>query len=325
MPRLPRAETAPGIHHVYARGNRKQPIFADDRDRRRYLALLEDVVRRTGWRILSYCLMGNHMHLLIETQEPNLGIGMHRLHGSYAQYFNRRHGFSGHLFQDRYDSVTIENDAQLWTAAAYIARNPVTAGLCQTATEYLWSSHADVVNGWCAPDWLDTSRLLSYFSQDGGDGLERYKAMVALPPSPRKRKNLKRDSPSLRTLIPKGAEEGADEPQTQQKQRDDRRPPDHDPGVVEEIRDHDQRQNERDGEAPQARNQVLVGRFDDEGAIALVESQAVRGRRRDEKDDRRRGEQQGGVEDAPLKRRDALETLGERHGEQEGEKELHAR
>ena len=79
-------------------------------DRRRYLKLLEDACERTRWTCLSYCLMGNHMHLLIETREPNLGNGMHRLHGSYAQYFNRRHGFVGHLFQDRYESVTIAND-----------------------------------------------------------------------------------------------------------------------------------------------------------------------------------------------------------------------
>ena len=82
---------------------------------------------------LSYCLMGNHVHLLIETREPNLGAGMHRLHGAYAQWFNRRHGFVGHVFQNRYESVTIENDPQLWVTAAYIARNPVTAGLCASA------------------------------------------------------------------------------------------------------------------------------------------------------------------------------------------------
>ena len=106
----PRCEFTAGLHHVYARGVRRQPIYVDDRDRWRYLGLLDRVTRRMQWRCLSYCLMGNHMHLLIETREPNLGAGMHRLHGAYAQYFNRRYDHSGHLFKDRYDAVPIQND-----------------------------------------------------------------------------------------------------------------------------------------------------------------------------------------------------------------------
>jgi putative transposase len=184
MPRKARSELAAGLFHAYARGNRKQDIFVDDRDRRRYLALLAGVIGRTGWMCLSYCLMGNHIHLLLETRTPNLGTGMHRLHGTYAQYFNRRHGLSGHLFQDRYDAVPIENDVQLWIAAAYIARNPVKAGLCRKATDWLWSSHADIVYR-CAPDWLAADRLASYFATDGGRGIERYRALVDLPPTKR--------------------------------------------------------------------------------------------------------------------------------------------
>lgn len=181
MPRTARAEHEPGLYHVYARGNRKQDIFVDDRDRRRYLALLAAVVGKANWLCLSYCLMGNHVHLLVETQEPNLGAGMHRLQGGYAQFFNRRHGLTGHLFQSRYDAVAVESDPQLWVAAAYVARNPVTAGLCKKATDYLWSSHADVVYR-CAPDWLADQRLISYFATAGGSGLDHYRDFVDLPP-----------------------------------------------------------------------------------------------------------------------------------------------
>ncbi|MBE2318786.1 transposase [Solirubrobacter sp. CPCC 204708] len=179
MPRQPRAELEAGVYHVYARGNRRQSIFFDDRDRRRYVALLASVVGRTGWLCLSYCLMGNHVHLLIETREPNLGVGMHLLQGGYAQYFNRRHGVSGRLFQSRFDAVAIESDHQLWLTAAYVARNPVSAGLCETASDWLWSSHADVVYR-CAPDWLADDRLLSYFAADGGRALDRYESLVGL-------------------------------------------------------------------------------------------------------------------------------------------------
>ena len=99
MPRRPREELADAIHHVYARGNDRRAIYLDDGDRAAYLAMLGRVVVMKGWRCLAYCLMDNHVHLLIETPEPNLGSGMQRLHGLYAQSHNERHGRSGHLFQ----------------------------------------------------------------------------------------------------------------------------------------------------------------------------------------------------------------------------------
>ena len=144
MPRLARAEYQPGLHHVSARGNRKQPVFLDDRDRARYHAMLGRTVVRCGWLCLAYCQMGNHVHLLIETTEPNLGTGMHWLQGGYAQQFNRRHGFSGHLFQDRFHAEPVLSDAHLWMAAVYIANNPPNAGLCETARDWPWSSSAAI-------------------------------------------------------------------------------------------------------------------------------------------------------------------------------------
>ena len=177
MPRGPRAEYEPGLYHVFARGNRKQPIYATETDRRRYLATLGRVTLRMRWHCLTYCLMGNHMHLLIETRDPNLGNGMHRLQGSYAQYFNRRHGHVGHLFQDRFRGVPITSDGQLVMAAAYIARNPVDAGLCETAADWPWSSHAQLIRG-IHPIWLDSERLLAYFGAHGGDGFARYVSLV---------------------------------------------------------------------------------------------------------------------------------------------------
>jgi REP element-mobilizing transposase RayT len=174
---MPRAEYESGTYHVFNRGNRKQPIYGTDDDRRRYLTTLGRVTLRMSWRCLAYCLMGNHMHLLVETREPNLGKGMHRLHGSYAQYFNRRHGHVGHLFQDRFQAVPMASDAQLFMVAAYIARNPVDAGLCETAVDWPWSSHTDLMKG-RPPVWLDAERLLAYVGAYGGDGLKRYADLV---------------------------------------------------------------------------------------------------------------------------------------------------
>lgn len=125
--------------------------------------------------------MGNHMHLLIETPETNLGQGMQRLHGAYGQAFNRRHEASGHVFDGRFKSVSITTDPQLWVTAAYIARNPVAAGLCSTPAAWAWSSHAAVVNA-SYPAWLDVPRLLAYFAPVGGDPLQRYLEFVAARP-----------------------------------------------------------------------------------------------------------------------------------------------
>src|SRR3954451_7230965 len=178
MPRKPRGEVEPGVHHVYARGVAKQAIWVDDDDRARYLHLLRAVGLRLEWRCLSYCLMPNHVHLLVETTAPNLGLGMGRLHGSDAQGFNKRHDRVGHLFGDRYGAKRVTSDAQLWVNAAYIARNPVSAGLCPSPEAWPWSSHAATAAG-TAPSWVDDRALMDHFASAGGDPRDRYRAFVA--------------------------------------------------------------------------------------------------------------------------------------------------
>jgi putative transposase len=177
MPRRPREEVEGGVYHVFARGNGQQEIFVDDDDRRLYLRLLAKVVSRQRWLCLAYCLMDNHVHLLLETPEANLATGMQRLHGVYAQTFNERHGWSGHLFQGRYGAVLMKTDEQLWTVARYIARNPVEAGLCAQPGDWAWGSHDAVMRG-DGPAWLDAETLLGYFGAAGGEPRARYAAFV---------------------------------------------------------------------------------------------------------------------------------------------------
>jgi putative transposase len=177
MPRRPREETEGAVHHVYARGNDRRRIFFDQVDRRAYLRRLGETTARMEWRCLGYCLMDNHVHLLIETPKPNLAGGMQRLHSGYAQLFNERHGRSGHVFQGRYGAVRMEDDEQLWITVRYIAHNPVEAGLVRAVDAWPWSSHAAVVSG-NRPAWLDVDRLLGYFGGAGGQPLARYRAMI---------------------------------------------------------------------------------------------------------------------------------------------------
>jgi putative transposase len=170
-------EDTEGIHHVYARGNNRERIFRDAADRDAYLKTLASVTVRMRWRVLAYCLMDNHLHLLIETREPNLGRGMQRLHSLYARTFNDRYRHTGHVFEGRYGSRRVVTDEQLWATVSYIAHNPVKAGLCATPDQHPWSSHALVVKG-RAPRWLDEGRLFECFEDVGGDPRRRYAELV---------------------------------------------------------------------------------------------------------------------------------------------------
>jgi REP element-mobilizing transposase RayT len=179
MPRKIRSELAGGVHHVYARSVHGHDLYVDDHDRSRYLALLGQMVGPLAWRCLSYCLMSNHLHLLVETAQPNLGFGVQRLHGAYGRWFNDRHERRGHLFQGRFGSVLVRDDAQMWAVAAYVAVNPVEAGLCRTPEEWSWSSHPATIGVAEAPPWLHVDRLLWHFGVAGGEARARYGNYVA--------------------------------------------------------------------------------------------------------------------------------------------------
>jgi putative transposase len=176
--RPPREEVEGGIFHVFARGNGRGLIFLDDTDRHRYLRLLGETVMRQRWYALAYCLMDNHVHLLLETPERNLGEGMQRLHGRYAQRFNRRHDHVGHVFQGRFGSVRVTTDAQMWAVTAYIAANPVSARQARRPDEWPWSSYRATLTG-SGPHWLAAPRLLEHFGALGGEPVLRYRRAVS--------------------------------------------------------------------------------------------------------------------------------------------------
>lgn len=178
MPRKLRENVEGGIYHAYARGNGKQVIFQDDEDRFAYLRIFGGVVDRCDWRCLASCLMDNHVHHVIETPFPNLSAGMQLLHGEYAQEFNARHDTVGHLFQGRFGAVRIQSDAQLWTVLAYVAANPVEAGLAARPEDWPWSSYAALIGPGDIPRWLDWPRLRSFLSDNGIGCVDRYRRLV---------------------------------------------------------------------------------------------------------------------------------------------------
>jgi REP element-mobilizing transposase RayT len=135
-------------------------LFVDDDDYRLYIRLLATVTRRQGWHLLCYCLMPNHVHLMIETPETNLGNGMQWLHSRYALAFNERYHRMGHVFEDRFKSPPVTTDEAFVRLTGYIAVNPVAARLCKRAQDWPWSSHAAVCSPEFAPAWVAHRRLV---------------------------------------------------------------------------------------------------------------------------------------------------------------------
>lgn len=165
MPRGPRLD-APGIlHHVMVRGIGRAAIFIDDVDREDFLSRLDDLCANGAATVYAWCLMDNHLHMAIRAGGRPLATTMRRLLTGYAMGFNRRHDRVGHLFQNRYKSVVVEEDRYLLALVRYIHRNPLRAGLVATVEElatYPWSGHAALVGG-PAPGFQELDFVLSSF------------------------------------------------------------------------------------------------------------------------------------------------------------------
>jgi REP element-mobilizing transposase RayT len=152
-------------------------VFLDDEDRCGYVAMLAATAARYRWLCLSYCLMGTHVHLLVETPEPNFASGMRWLHGHYARCFNEHRSRRGHLFKGRYHDEPVVTDGHLINAVGYIAANPVEAGLCADPRDWRWGSHHSVATG--APrSWMAHYRLLDRLEAITGSR-QSYDSIVA--------------------------------------------------------------------------------------------------------------------------------------------------
>ncbi|HKL20648.1 MAG TPA: transposase [Tichowtungia sp.] len=183
MPRKPRVEFAGATYHVMCRGNRQQPVFRDGRDNEIFLDTLEEACVRCGWRVHAFVLMGNHYHLLVETPEPNLVVGMQWLQGTYTKRFNVRHKEWGHLFQGRYKALLVDDGEYFSTVATYIHLNPARVRgydyQAEQLEHYPWSSYPGYLWLRKKPEWLCVDRALSALNlADSPSGRRGYRAYI---------------------------------------------------------------------------------------------------------------------------------------------------
>ena len=146
MPRKPRKKSITGIYHIVLRGINKQNIFEEDYDYSKFINTIQKYKQKYEYHICAYCLMSNHIHILIKVERDNLFMIMKSITISYAYWFNLKYTRCGHLFQDRYKSETVEDDRRFIVVINYIHNNPVKAALCERADDYKHSSKNDMKN-----------------------------------------------------------------------------------------------------------------------------------------------------------------------------------
>lgn len=178
MARKPRIHYPGALYHVMLWGNAGERIFFEDGDRRQFLMLAEEGVRRFGHRVHAFCLMPNHVHFALQVGEVPLSKIMQNLSFRYTGWINKRRGRRGHLFHGRYKAILVDQDAYLLELTRYIHLNPVRAGLIKDPAAYLWSGHRTYLGKGSLP-WLTTEWVLGQFAKQMRMARTRYVQFVA--------------------------------------------------------------------------------------------------------------------------------------------------
>lgn len=176
MPRRARVKSRSGIYHIMLRGANRQEIFHDDEDCMEFLDFLYKYKLKTKLKIYGWCLMSNHLHLLVREGDEEISTTMKRLGVSFVLYYNRKYGTSGHLFQDRFKSENVEDIRYLLTVVRYIHQNPLKAGIVKSVDEWRWSSCREFYGTHDERrNLLDPEFILGKFSDDNILARERFK------------------------------------------------------------------------------------------------------------------------------------------------------
>lgn len=172
MPREARRISQTKIYHIMIRGINQQNIFADDEDHKKFMDILDRYRKKIEYEIYAYCLMGNHVHLLIKEGKEVLSNTMKRIGTSYVCWYNWQYNRKGHLFQDRYKSEPVLDDAYFLTVLRYIHQNPLKAGLTNHIESYKWSSYTEYT---IEPKMVNIKFALALFDKEKDKAIEGFK------------------------------------------------------------------------------------------------------------------------------------------------------
>ena len=175
MARGTRMEYYGGIYHVIARGNNREYIFKEDRDKGYFIKVLKDAIA-DDFQLYGYVLMDNHYHFLIQRYNKELQAIMHQINNKYSKYFNTKYKRMGHVFQDRYKAILVQDERYLLSLIRYIHRNPVRAGLCWNVSDYYWSSNFFYENN--RSSFVAIDLVLNMLSSDRKAAIHTYKNLM---------------------------------------------------------------------------------------------------------------------------------------------------
>ena len=172
MPRISRKKSNTNVYHVILRGNNKQDLFLDKKDYEKFLKEIRDAKEKYGYELYAYCLMKNHVHLVIYDKEEKLSKIMQSLEVTYSSYFSKKYEKVGHLFQNRFLSKPVETKKYLMQVCRYIHQNPVKAGI-SSVDDYKWSSYNEYIDS--KKVIVSTKILLSLFGNSEKEAIEYFK------------------------------------------------------------------------------------------------------------------------------------------------------
>lgn len=163
MPRAKREKSSTGIYHVMLRGINQQEIFEESEDYDKFISVLKDCKELSKFKLYAYCLMSNHIHLLMKEEDEDIGQIVKRIGSRFVYWYNTKYQRTGHLFQDRYKSEPVNDQSYFDTVLIYIHRNPVKAKVSEYPKEYAYSSYIEYMG---KADIVDTDFVLSYWSKE---------------------------------------------------------------------------------------------------------------------------------------------------------------
>jgi putative transposase len=179
MARALRIQGAGLSYHVWSRGVGRMTIYLDETDRVRFLDIFGDSVVAHNVCCHAYCLMTNHYHIVITTDEPNLSHAIHQVNSRYAEWWNGRHRRPGHVFQGRFGAQVIQDESYLLTACRYVVLNPVRAGLVTSPEQWRWSSYRATAGLDEAPPFLQSDLVWRLLGSDQREtSCSRYREFV---------------------------------------------------------------------------------------------------------------------------------------------------